>query len=166
MMTATESGPASGGAVFTGVAVALATLFDDSEDVDAAASARHARRLVAEGVTAVVVCGTSGEADALTDDERLALLDAVQDEIGSDVPVVMGVGLPSSRQTIELTERVVQRSVAAVLARSPRGTVDCSGYYRTLANATGATPLLAYHFPAVAPPGIPIEELVLQGLIV
>ena len=46
-------------AVFSGVGVALVTLFDDEGEIDAPATADHAARLVAAGVSAVVVAGTT-----------------------------------------------------------------------------------------------------------
>ena len=145
--------------VFTGVGVALATLFDDDLAVDYDGTARHARRLVDAGLRAVVVCGTTGEPETLGDDERLALLDAVLDAVGGDAPVVMGASLPSGLQSAEFAAKAVERSVAAVLARFPRGAHDPVGYYRRISEAIDDTPLLGYHFPAVAPPGIPLDAL-------
>ena len=52
-------------AVFTGVGVALVTLFDDEGEIDAPATADHAARLVEAGVRSVLVAGTTGEATAL-----------------------------------------------------------------------------------------------------
>ncbi|MGH3505012.1 MAG: dihydrodipicolinate synthase family protein, partial [Nocardioidaceae bacterium] len=75
--------------VFTGVGVALATLFDADLEVDYEATARHAHTLVTAGVRAVVVCGTTGEPETLNEPERLTLLDAVLDRVGAAVPVVM-----------------------------------------------------------------------------
>ncbi|HKQ02274.1 MAG TPA: dihydrodipicolinate synthase family protein, partial [Actinomycetes bacterium] len=60
--------------VFTGVGVALATLFDDDGEVDAKATAGLAATLVDLGVRGVVVAGSTGEAAALTAGERVALL--------------------------------------------------------------------------------------------
>ncbi|HJU01153.1 MAG TPA: dihydrodipicolinate synthase family protein, partial [Actinomycetes bacterium] len=57
--------------LFTGVGVALATLFDEAGDVDAKATAAHAATLVDLGIRAVVVAGSTGEAAALTAGERV-----------------------------------------------------------------------------------------------
>lgn len=145
--------------VFSGVGVALATLYDDGLAVDYGATAAHARRLVDAGVEAVIVCGTTAEPETLSDVERLDLLDAVVDSVGGDVPVVMGASLPSGMQAGDFASQVVQRGVSAVLARSPRGVDDPTDFYHRVAGAIGETPLLAYHFPSVAPPGIPLDVL-------
>ncbi len=61
--------------VFTGVAAAVVTFFDEHGSVDAATTARHASHLAERGVNAIVVAGTTGEAAHLSMKERLALLD-------------------------------------------------------------------------------------------
>jgi 4-hydroxy-tetrahydrodipicolinate synthase len=147
--------------VFTGVAVALLTFFDDDGNLDAAASAEHAARLVGLGVRAVVLAGTTGEAATLERHERLALLDAVcgTDGVGGQVPVIAGTGAPSARQAAALTAAAVDHGVDAVLALSPPGTDDARRYYDQVVAAAGAVPVLAYHFPAVSAPGIPVPAL-------
>lgn len=144
--------------VFTGIGVALVTLFDDQQQLDAEATAGLAARLVDLGVDAIVVAGTTGEADALDDDERLRLFSAVRAAVG-DAVVVGGTGGPSAHQAARLTARARDTGVDAVMARTPRGLVDPTGYYDAVAAAAGSTPVLAYHFPAVSPPGIPVETL-------
>jgi phospho-2-dehydro-3-deoxyheptonate aldolase len=57
-------------AVFQGVGVALVTLFDRHGNLDAAATAAHAAHLVDEGIRAVLVAGTTGEAASLDAAER------------------------------------------------------------------------------------------------
>ena len=52
-------------ALFDGVAVALVTLFNEDQSLDAKATAEHAQRLVEIGVRAVVLTGTTGEASSL-----------------------------------------------------------------------------------------------------
>ena len=73
--------------VFSGVGVALVTLFDGEGEIDAPATADHAARLVEAGVAAIVVAGTTGEAATLDDDERSDLLIAVRYAVDGRVPV-------------------------------------------------------------------------------
>ena len=87
---------ASPTAIFTGVGVALVTLFDGEGEIDAPATADHAARLVEAGVQAIVVAGTTGEAATLDDDERSDLLIAVRYAVDGRVPVLAGTGAPSS----------------------------------------------------------------------
>ncbi|MGH3436206.1 MAG: dihydrodipicolinate synthase family protein [Sciscionella sp.] len=143
---------------FTGVGVALVTLFDAHGDVDYAATAEHAARLADLGVRAMIVAGTTGEVDALEDTERLRLFEAVRAAVPA-LPVVGGTGAASTRQARSLTSAARGTGVNAVLARSPRGVPDPTAYYQAVAEAAGDLPVLAYHFPAVAPPGIPLDIL-------
>ncbi|HYX95028.1 MAG TPA: dihydrodipicolinate synthase family protein, partial [Geodermatophilus sp.] len=64
--------------LFTGVGVALVTLFRDDGALDAPATADLAVQLVGLGVRCVLVAGTTGEAAALTAEERDALVGAVR----------------------------------------------------------------------------------------
>lgn len=147
--------------VFTGVGVALVTLFDDARQIDHDATGKLAAQLVELGATAIVAAGTTGEADALDDDERLRLFASVRAAV-PDAVVVGGTGASSAHQAARLTASARDTGLDAVIARSPRGLADPTGYYRAVADAAGDVPVLAYHFPAVAPPGIPLE--VLPGL--
>lgn len=144
---------------FTGVGVALATLFDERLRVDTAATAEHAARLVDLGMAAVVVAGTTGEAAALTPDERMGLVSAVRDAVPPAVPVVAGTGAASAHGAIGLTQQAVAAGADAVLVLSPPGSTDLRAYYTAVAHAAGDVPVLAYHFPSVSPPGIPVSVL-------
>jgi 4-hydroxy-tetrahydrodipicolinate synthase len=145
--------------VFTGVGVALVTLFDDRGDLDAPATAALAAQLVGLGVRAVVVAGTTGEAAALEAGERIALLDAVRDELRAAVPVIAGTGAPSTRQAEALTRDATEHGADAVLVLSPPGASDPRPYYEAVAKAAAGTPVLAYHYPKASSPGIAVREL-------
>jgi 4-hydroxy-tetrahydrodipicolinate synthase len=148
------------GPVFTGVGVAIVTLFKENGDLDALATAELASRLVEEGVRAVVVAGTTGEAAALDPSERVRLLEAVRDAVPARVPVIAGTGAPSARQAVALTAVARDHGADAMLVLSPPGVPDPRRYYEAVAEAAGKLPLLAYHFPKVSPPGIPVELLI------
>ena len=145
--------------VFEGVGVALVTLFKDNGDLDAPATAAHAARLVELGVRAVAVAGSTGEAAALTVDEREELFAAVQSAVEGAVPVIAGTGAPSARQAADLTARARASGADGVLVLSPPRTADPLPYYTAVADAAGDMPVLAYHFPAVSPPGLPVDML-------
>jgi 4-hydroxy-tetrahydrodipicolinate synthase len=155
------------GPLFTGVGVALATVFDEGGEVDVKATADHAATLVELGVRAVVVAGSTGEAAALTAEERVALLTAARTAVPAEVPVVAGTGGPSPRQAAALTRDAREAGADAVLALCPPRTTDPRPYYDAVAEAAGGVPTLAYHFPQTSPPGIPLDalgDLPVQGL--
>jgi 4-hydroxy-tetrahydrodipicolinate synthase len=145
--------------LFRGAGVALLTLFHDDGSIDPRATADLARELVARGMRSVLVAGTTGEAATLTDAERSALIGAIRQAIPAEVPVIAGTGAPSIRQAVGLTEEAVAAGADAVLAWTPPGGADLPGYFKAVAGAAQGRPVLAYHFPRVYPPGIPVEAL-------
>lgn len=145
--------------VFHGLGAALITLFDDRGEVDAAATAGFATRLIESGVAALLVAGTTGEGDALAAAERAKLVEAVRDAVGPGVAVLAGTGVASRAESAALAVHARDAGADAAVARSPAGVADPRDYYRAIADAAGDFPVLAYHFPAVAPPGIPLEHL-------
>jgi 4-hydroxy-tetrahydrodipicolinate synthase len=158
--------PGAGG-LFAGVGVALVTLFRDDGALDAPATAELALRLVEAGVRAVIVAGSTGEAATLEAGERTELVRAVADTLQGAVPVVAGTGAPSARQAAALTHAAVDAGADAVLTLSPPGAADARPYYDAVAKQAGGRPVLAYHFPRVSAPGIPVDvigELPVTGL--
>jgi 4-hydroxy-tetrahydrodipicolinate synthase len=144
--------------LFTGVGVALATMFDEDGGLDAKATAAHAAALVDLGIRGVVVAGTTGEASALTAEERSTLLREVRAAV-PDVPVLAGTGGAYGGAAAELTRRARDEGADGVLVLSPPRVADTRPYYAEVAEAAGDLPVLAYHFPSVAPPGVALEHL-------
>jgi 4-hydroxy-tetrahydrodipicolinate synthase len=152
---------------FTGVGVALLTLFNDDGSLDAEATADLAGQLVDCGVRAVLVAGSTGEAMTLSHDERASLVRTVRAAVPSTVPVIAGTGSATGAQAAELTRAAVDAGADAVLALSPPLVADPRPYFDTVAKACAGTPLLGYHFPTVSAPGIPVDllpDLPIDGL--
>jgi dihydrodipicolinate synthase/N-acetylneuraminate lyase len=145
--------------LFRGPGVALLTLFHDDGSIDPAATADLARELCERGMRAVLVAGTTGEAGALTNAERSALVAEVRRAIPAGIPVIAGTGALSARQAVALTTEAIAAGADAVLAWPPPGGVDTPGYFKAVAGAAQGRPVLAYHFPKVYPPGIGVEAL-------
>lgn len=143
---------------FTGIGVALVTLFGRDGELDADATARHAHHLVERGVRGVVVAGSTGEAAALDPGERSRLLTAVRGAVGGDATLVAGTGAPSARQAVALSHRAADDGADALLVLSPPGTDDPRPYYEAVSRAVDI-PVLAYHYPAMSAPGIPVDLL-------
>jgi len=78
--------------------VAMATPFDDDLEIDLGKAKDLARRLVREGVSAIVVSGTTGESPTLSREEKIALIKAVKEAVG--VPVIGNAGTNDTRASI------------------------------------------------------------------
>jgi 4-hydroxy-tetrahydrodipicolinate synthase len=144
--------------VFSGVGVALVTMYDRSGEVDATATAAHAADLAARGMRAVLVAGTTGEAGQLTAAERVALIGAVRAALPAGVPVLAGTGAASADAAVELTTDAVRAGADAVLAYPPPGSADLARFFAAIAAAAGR-PVLAYHVPWISAPGVPVDAL-------
>lgn len=145
--------------LWEGVAVALVTLFDPhTGDVDAKATAALAADLVAAGVRGVLVAGSTGEADALTDGERTALVSKVKDAVPG-VPVIAGSSGPWAGPAADRTRAVLAAGADGVLVAPPRRAADLAAFYAAVADAAAGAPVLAYHYPGVAGGDVPVEAL-------
>ena len=145
--------------LWRGVAVALVTLFEPGGvRVDAAATAAHAGRLVELGVRGVLVAGSTGEAVALTDDERIELIAAVRAACPA-VPVIAGASGPWTGPAVARTRAAVKAGADAVLVAPPPRGLDLPAHYAAVAEAASPAPVLAYHFPGVAGGEVPLDVL-------
>lgn len=133
---------------FSGIWVALATPFlHDEPDLPALRSL--VRKLAADGIAGLVVCGSTGEAAALSEDEQLTVLDTVIDAV-PDCPVVMGLAGNNMRAVLARLDEMQQRPLAGILAPPPHyirpsqgGLID---YFEKLAD-TSNLPVLLYNIP-------------------
>lgn len=144
--------------LWTGVGVALVTLFDDDGAVAVQQTAELAARLVGAGIRAVLVNGSTGEAAALSDDERAALLSAVRTACPA-VPVLAGASGEWWRPAARRVAAAAEAGADAVLVAPPRFGGSLEEYYERVCKAAGATPVLAYHYPGVAGGDVPVELL-------
>lgn len=133
------------------ILTAMVTPFDAQLRVDEEATVRLANHLVSHGSDGLVVCGTTGEAATLTDDEHLRVIELVVEEMRGKATVVAGVGSNDTRHAVELTERATELGADALLHVTPyynrpnrRGIVR---HFEECAKATDK-PIVLYNIPA------------------
>jgi len=133
---------------FTGIWIPLATPFLRG-DIDFHALQELARRMRSSGATGLIVCGSTGEAASLSEDEQLAALDAVLDAVPG-CPVIMGLSGNNIHSVLGRLEQIQRRRIAGILAPAPyyirpsqAGLVE---YFHTLADAA-SVPLILYNIP-------------------
>ncbi|HJV49012.1 MAG TPA: 4-hydroxy-tetrahydrodipicolinate synthase [Geothrix sp.] len=134
----------------SGLAVALATPFTPAGDLDLAAFRKLVRHVVGGGVDTLVPLGTTGEAAALLDAERDAVITACLEE-SQGRTVIVGTGSNATRQAAALTRRAQELGAAGALVvtpyynkPNPEGLV---GHYAAIAEAAPDFPLVAYNVP-------------------
>jgi len=96
---------------------AMVTPFDDKLQVDYDMASRLSVKLVNEGSSALVICGTTGEAPTLTAEEKENMFRTVKKSV--EVPVIAGVGTNSTATTIENCKRALDCGVDGLLVVVP-----------------------------------------------
>lgn len=147
--------------LFSGVGVALLTMFDDDGSVDVAATVGHAKRLVDAGVRAVLVAGTTGEAETLDDGERAELVGAVRAGVPAGVPVIAGASGGWARAASARAVAARSAGADAVLVHPARGGTDLHAFFSAVTRAVGDPDrVFGYHNPGpLGVPGIPVDAL-------
>ena len=132
------------------ILTAMVTPFDDAGRVDEAAAVALMHHLVAHGSDGLVVCGTTGEAATLDDEEHLRVIELAATEMRDVCPVVAGVGSNDTRHAVTLTARATELGAAALLSVNPyynrpsrRGII---AHYREVVAATDL-PVILYNIP-------------------
>jgi len=127
-----------------GLIPAVVTPMRGDGEVDEDGLRRYVRWLLAfDGLKALAVNMDTGEGPALTREERLHVLDVYAEEVSGRLPVLAGVGAPSTTAAVEMA-RDAQRAGAGGLVVFPHPTfvgeplpIDMPyEYHRAIAEAT------------------------------
>jgi 4-hydroxy-tetrahydrodipicolinate synthase len=144
------------------VITAIVTPFDDDLRVDEEAFVRLLRHLAEHGSDGFVVCGSTGEAATLSDDEHLRLVELAVQERPEGVKIVAGTGSNDTRHAVELTERATELGVDGTLSVTPyyvrpnrRGLL---AHYGEISRATDK-PILLYNIPSRSALDVPNDLL-------
>ncbi len=97
---------------------AMVTPFHEDGSINWEATQRLAVELCEDGSDGVVVFGTTGEAPALSDEEKIDLVRRVREAIPRK-NVVAGVGSNATRHSVEMAEKAMQAGADALLAVVP-----------------------------------------------
>ena len=104
--------------VFTGAATAIVTPFKNNE-VDYEQYGRLIEWQIAEGIDAIVACGTTGEGSTLTDEEHRAVIEYTVKKVNGRVPVIAGTGSNDTAYAIDLTKFACEAGADAMLLVTP-----------------------------------------------
>src|SRR5262249_53317110 len=142
----------------SGYAPAVPTPFDADDDIDAAAFERFCDRLIAEGATALVVCGTTGEAPTLTVPEHRKLIRIAVEVAHGRVPVIAGAGSNATSHAIDLSKDAEAAGADAILSVVPYYNkpvqAGIEAHFRAIAGPTGFL-VVPLHRPPPPHPGLP-----------
>lgn len=136
--------------LFTGVCPALVTPFHMSGDIDYEALDRLIEYQISAGVSALCVCGTTGEASTLSPQERSDLISFCVSHAAGRVPVIAGTGCNNTAKAAEWSKMAESLGADGLLVVTPyynkatqKGLL-C--HYREIAKNT-SLPIILYNVP-------------------
>ena len=137
--------------MFGEVLTAIVTPFDKNRRVDLDRFRELAQFLVDNGSDGLVVCGTTGEAPTLSDDEKFALWEAAVELLRGRATVIAGTGTYDTAHSIHLSQRAAEIGVDGLLVVTPyyskppqRAIVE---HFKAIAAATDR-PIVVYNIPS------------------
>ncbi len=143
--------------VFTGAATALITPLKPS-GIDYPAFGRLIDWQIEKGIDALVICGTTGEASTLNDEEHIDAIAFAAEKIAHRVPLIAGTGSNDTPHAIKLARAAWKAGADSLLVVTPyynktsqRGLVR---YYYDIADST-PLPVILYNVPSRT--GVTIE---------
>lgn len=138
-------------AIFTGSAVALVTPFK----ADGAVDYDQLKELVEYHVThktdAIVICGTTGEASTMTEEEHTEVIKKCCEFVNKRIPVIAGTGSNCTETAIKLSKEAEEVGADGLLVVTPyynkatqKGLVQ---HYSAIAEAVNI-PIIMYNVPS------------------
>ncbi len=105
--------------MFRGVFTAIVTPFTADENVDEATLKDLIDFNLANGVTGIVPCGTTGESPTLSHDEHHRVIELTVEHVNGRAPVIAGTGSNSTREAISLSQHAEKAGVDGLLVVTP-----------------------------------------------
>ncbi len=106
-------------AIFKGSGVALVTPMHTDGSVNFDKLKELAEWHVQQGSDAIIACGTTGEASTLDDEEHIAVIEAVVQQVNGRIPVIGGTGSNNTQHGIDLSTEAERVGADALLVVTP-----------------------------------------------
>ena len=136
--------------LFEGAGVAIITPFTQT-GVDYDKLSELIEKQIEAGTDALIICGTTGEASTMPDDEHLDVIRCAIEVANKRIPVVAGTGSNDTRHGIELSKDAEKLGADALLLVSPyynktsqKGLIE---HYKQTAAAVDI-PIILYNVPS------------------
>lgn len=123
--------------IFTGAGVAIITPMNDDGSINYEGFAENIEYQINNGTDAIIVCGTTGEASTMTDEEHIECIRFTVEKTKGRVPVIAGTGSNDTKYAVELSKIAQEKGADGLLLVTP---------YYNKASQNG----LVAHFGAIA----------------
>ena len=139
---------------YAGVIPAFYACYEEDGSVSLERSRRLARHLVSKGVKGLYVGGSSGECIYQEKEERMAVLEAVMEEIRGECTVIAHVACNNTHESCELAAHAQKMGVDAIASippiyfRLPEYAI--AQYWNDISAAAPDTDFIIYNIPQLA----------------
>lgn len=138
--------------IFKGSAVAVITPFDENLDLDYKAYDKILDFHLENSTDALVVCGTTGEATTMTEDEKIKLIKYTVEKINGRMPIIAGTGSNDTYSAAAFSKKVSQiEGVDGLLVVTPYyNKATKEGLYEHFAYIAenSSKPIILYNVPS------------------
>ena len=136
--------------VFQGSGVALVTPFRKNS-IDFPALTRLIELQIISGSDALIICGTTGEASTMSQDEKIAVIRHTVERVAGRIPVIAGTGGNNTRAVIESSRSAEAIGADALLIVTPyynkTSQAGLIAHYNAIADSV-VIPIIVYKVPA------------------
>lgn len=105
--------------IFTGAGVAIVTPFNADGSINFDGFAENLEYQINNGTDAIIVCGTTGEASTMTDDEHIECIRFAVERTKGRLPVIAGTGSNDTRYAAELSKTAQDLGADGLLLVTP-----------------------------------------------
>src|SRR6185503_2966874 len=105
--------------ILRGAFAPTVTAFNEDGSLNEKGTRDFVRFVIAGGVHGLAPMGSAGEFFAMTDEERMQVMEWILDEVGGKVPVFAGTGHYSTATTIKLSLHAKKHGAAGLLVMTP-----------------------------------------------
>mgnify|MGYP001780442864 FL=1 len=138
-------------AIFTGAGVALITPMNEDGSVNYEKLRELLEFHVANKTDAIIICGTTGEASTLSDEEHLECIRFACEVINKRIPVIAGTGSNCTQSAIELSKEAEKSGADGLLLVTPyynKATQNgLKAHYKAIAKEVNV-PIILYNVPS------------------
>lgn len=136
--------------IFTGAGVAIITPMNEDGSIDYNGFAENIEYQIKNGTDAIIVCGTTGEASTMTDDEHIECIRFCVEKVNKRIPVIAGTGSNDTRYAVELSKKAQDLGADGLLLVTPyynkatqKGLI---AHFTAIADAVDI-PIILYNIP-------------------
>ena len=138
-------------AIFTGAGVALITPMNEDGSVNYSKLKEILEYQIAHKTDAIIICGTTGEASTLSDEEHLECIRYTCEVVNGRIPVIAGTGSNCTQSAIELSQKAEESGADGLLLVTPyynKATQNgLKAHYKDIAEAV-SIPIIMYNVPS------------------